>query len=695
MEWTKARQIVFSKRLFRCCCGIAIGLLLFGCEHKPKQNDQSELLIDAMVSGARQYLDKGEESKAKAYFDSAFSSRTMHSPLDSMRRFLFLGGNYYESRQEPELAVATLDSIHDIWSHDKAEPRYLHLYILSLFLKGDFNFQLGNYKAAFKNYYDARMRIPEVVDPCSQGHHQYRLGMVYYRQGLFQDAKESFRKSFQLTANCTNDFESYALRQELLNNLALSFDQLNDMDSAIYYTQKSETFLQDGAQRFPSKDTYIKEAKAVLDIQESSRLEKNGHLKESLKHALKAQAWQEQKQVLNKDSQKTMMTLGRLYRKMHLADSANHWLNQLDRSLAVLPQPELKSELLSEVSRLKAANHQYEQAYQELTQVLERTSQKRNSLSNLQSFRLKDEFVRLDQEGLHQQLFVNNQYRTSWLVFILIITLFVVLGVILTVYYYRMAQKGLIQVNSFHQELDFRNWLLSTSLADLQVTNRQMDELIGRVASELHTPMLKIQEYGKYLVIPEPIDPEHQDMLVLMQQSNDKAVMMVEGLINIEKDDEEPFQSIELSALIQNCVDELKFSAQLKQLEIVIHAVPSLFAMAQPLLLSRAINNLISNAIKFSKPRKRIQVTLHQKKADYAQIEIRDEGIGIPPEMIDSIFDQPGNSNRAGTLGEESYGLGLSICKKIIQDHQGSIWVESEVGAFAQFIISLPLTKSS
>lgn len=105
----------------------------------------------------------------------------------------------------------------------------------------------------------------------------------------------------------------------------------------------------------------------------------------------------------------------------------------------------------------------------------------------------------------------------------------------------------------------------------------------------------------------------------------------------------------------------------------------------------RAIDNLISNAIKFSYPGSEIVVSCYFEE-DMACVSVKDQGIGIPAENKPLLFDKfSKNIRKAGTNGETSIGLGLSIVKRIVDLHEGVIQVESEVGEGATFTLKFPL----
>src|SRR5664279_394350 len=103
----------------------------------------------------------------------------------------------------------------------------------------------------------------------------------------------------------------------------------------------------------------------------------------------------------------------------------------------------------------------------------------------------------------------------------------------------------------------------------------------------------------------------------------------------------------------------------------------------------RVISNIVNNAIKFSPANAEIIIRL-ERKADSLILSVHDSGIGIPADLKDKIFTIHPDASREGTSGEESYGLGLSISRKIIEEHEGKLWFESEAGIGSVFYVELP-----
>jgi len=109
----------------------------------------------------------------------------------------------------------------------------------------------------------------------------------------------------------------------------------------------------------------------------------------------------------------------------------------------------------------------------------------------------------------------------------------------------------------------------------------------------------------------------------------------------------------------------------------------------------QALNNLISNAVKFSRKGGTVTVTasMHSRDKDFIQVSVKDAGIGIAKEYFDRIFDRFQQIDTALTRKFSGSGLGLAICKRIIELHKGKVWLESELNKGSTFHFILPIKR--
>ena len=145
---------------------------------------------------------------------------------------------------------------------------------------------------------------------------------------------------------------------------------------------------------------------------------------------------------------------------------------------------------------------------------------------------------------------------------------------------------------------------------------------------------------------------------------------------------------IDIVAKVALIHDELQKSHKNRIFEFV-HIVDSFFITTDEVKVLQVINNLISNALKFSTSDQPILIAISENPSDII-VSIKDKGIGIPEPLAPFIFDRQSVASRTGLQGERSTGFGLSICKKLITLLNGRIWFESEINKGSTFYFSLP-----
>jgi two-component system, OmpR family, sensor histidine kinase VicK len=119
-------------------------------------------------------------------------------------------------------------------------------------------------------------------------------------------------------------------------------------------------------------------------------------------------------------------------------------------------------------------------------------------------------------------------------------------------------------------------------------------------------------------------------------------------------------------------------------------SAPAIFSMTDEVKLLQIVNNLTSNAIKFSKANTVIQISVDQGENDIT-VSVKDQGIGIPDKLKPLVFERHSGAGRTGLNGEKSTGVGLSICKNLAQLIDAEIWFESKEGIGSTFFLRLPI----
>ncbi|MCF8243133.1 MAG: PAS domain-containing sensor histidine kinase [Melioribacteraceae bacterium] len=225
----------------------------------------------------------------------------------------------------------------------------------------------------------------------------------------------------------------------------------------------------------------------------------------------------------------------------------------------------------------------------------------------------------------------------------------------------------------------------------------QKEKLISIIAHDLRNPIGTALSVAQELVTDESMDEQEMMVLLQLQQSSlQKSLHLLENLLFWSRiEDADKFYSPSMIDLHLIFESNLKLhSAAIKSKKINIeNSIPENFsAYADQNMISTVVRNLINNAIKFSRQNESITLKpFHSNKTH--GVSIIDNGIGIEPEELDSIFDMR-NSISKDDEGKQGTGLGLIICKEFIEKNKGKIWVESEPGKGSTFSFELPLKST-
>lgn len=209
--------------------------------------------------------------------------------------------------------------------------------------------------------------------------------------------------------------------------------------------------------------------------------------------------------------------------------------------------------------------------------------------------------------------------------------------------------------------------------------------LISNISHDLKTPLTTITGYAEGLIDGVADTPEKQEkyLRTIVTKANDMSILVDELAFYAKIDSNTipyTFKEINLNEYFSDCLEELYFDLEMKKVEVLYQndTDNNVEVIADAEQLKRVINNIIGNAVKYKdKKNARIQIRLHDIGA-YIQVEIEDNGMGIPKADLPYIFDRFYRADASRNSRKGGSGLGLAISKKIIEDHAGRIWAESE-----------------
>jgi len=231
---------------------------------------------------------------------------------------------------------------------------------------------------------------------------------------------------------------------------------------------------------------------------------------------------------------------------------------------------------------------------------------------------------------------------------------------------------------------------------ELERLNKIKTEFVSMISHELRTPITAIKGFVN-IVLTEgagPINDQQKKFLTIAENSIDRLSLIISDLLDISKIEEGQMkiklEPISVDKIMQDCRETHRTGMEAKRISLELHfdnKIP--MVIADELRVKQVIDNLMSNAIKFTPKNGKIKINA-EDMGDFVLFSIIDSGIGINKDEHDNIFNMFYQTDSSITRKVGGSGLGLSISKSIIEIHGGKIWVESESGQGSIFRFLLP-----
>ncbi|HKI72473.1 MAG TPA: ATP-binding protein [Verrucomicrobiae bacterium] len=239
--------------------------------------------------------------------------------------------------------------------------------------------------------------------------------------------------------------------------------------------------------------------------------------------------------------------------------------------------------------------------------------------------------------------------------------------------------------------------LVFHDLTRLKQLENTRQEFVANVSHELRTPLSMIKGYVETLINGAKDDPNvAARFLKTIEKHTDRLTYLIEDLLTISRLESGQIvlniQKVELRSVAEDVIDDLQSRAEDKKVILENQVPDDVVVRADADRVQQVIFNLVDNAIKYGRPEGRVWINARLAGGQFAEVSVRDNGPGIPPDSIDRVFERFYRADKARSREQGGTGLGLSIVKHIIQSHGGEVWVESELGHGTTFFFTLALT---
>jgi signal transduction histidine kinase len=278
-----------------------------------------------------------------------------------------------------------------------------------------------------------------------------------------------------------------------------------------------------------------------------------------------------------------------------------------------------------------------------------------------------------------------------------------IIAILITAFYIyrnRAKSKNAAILEEKRQIVEESNILLTEKNIELKELNAAKDRLFSIIAHDLKNPLHALIFSTDMLInYSDKFDDDKRNLLYKdMRESGRNLNALIENLLDWARAQTnnvsfEPIQ-MDLFQAIEKILSLMKISAANKSITLLNSAPFNFMVEADINMMFAMLRNLISNALKYTNHGGNVKITISViefNNSEAYKLSVIDDGVGIAPEDINTLFEIKGQRSSPGTANEKGTGLGLALCKEFIEKHNGIIEVESELGKGTKFSLIAPI----
>ncbi len=551
-------------------------------------------------------------------------------------------------------------------------------YLISHKRLSDSYFKVKEYEQAIKWKYKELDNLAIEGNDKQIGISHNNLGVILQENAKYEEAIGHFKLAIKRLENIEANKE-YLMRFN--HNIGNNFILLNELDSATTYYQKVKTIVD------KAENTYFKKIYHIISytkLAEIASRQGDSMAADSLFLSILPELKYETAKYIRID--------------FYNSYAQHKLINNENKEAVIVAEEGLKHIFANRlIEKLDGLNiliqaHKNLGNYQKALQFTEEYSQlKQKYLAQEKIEKLANQKLKHKHEqqlATNQALYQKELQQKKVQMYISIIVVLILLFSLLYFFKINQNRKKLLELS-----ID-KNTIISQQNQELNSMNERLNQFAAVLAHDIKLPIANISQYFGYIKdqYKDKINQEDQNIFNSINESTIKLNNMINAILGYSSNNigVNKNERVSLKRVIVEVSNEL--SSQIKQNHATIQYVSNLpDVKANSILMDQLFLNLISNAIKFRNPDKKLEITISAKwySEKQALISVADNGSGIPIERLDSIFEM--YNSYAENNENESSGIGLAVCKMLIKEFGGEIWVESEQGKGSAFYFTLPV----
>ena len=260
-----------------------------------------------------------------------------------------------------------------------------------------------------------------------------------------------------------------------------------------------------------------------------------------------------------------------------------------------------------------------------------------------------------------------------------------------------VSSEGVSEIADLCQDFEEMRQRLKENAEEKVEFDRESKELISNISHDLKTPITAVKGYVEGIMDGVANTPEKMERYIktIYNKSNEMDRLINELTFYSKMDTNKipyTFNKIMVTEFFDDCAEDLHMELEAKNVDFSYsnYVEPEVMVIADAEQIKRVVNNIVSNSLKYTDAGKQRKINLRVKDVgDFIQVEIEDNGKGIAAKDLPNIFDRFYRTDASRNSSKGGSGIGLSIVKKIMEDHGGKVWATSKehTGTVMYFVL--------
>ncbi|MEO6282022.1 MAG: HAMP domain-containing sensor histidine kinase [Dyadobacter sp.] len=661
-----------------------------GCKKSLEKNhdDQLKVWIDSLDRDSRKIGIK----KSIGILDSLMATLANHSLKDRISYYKFMKVLSHRDSTLHQNALIYTDSLLALFSPPGVREQYPTEYSKALLLKGDDLLKQKEFYQAYRNYYNGKSFLTGLGEICECARYSSRIANISYKEENYYQAIQYWKQELKELAQCkqSGNFQLEFIEvQGSLRNIGMAHVLRGEPDIALRYYQQAKDFINKHAHEFPREKNFIKFARIVIARYQAEAYAIKGETRIAERLIRRCLQHDEDIDWSFEVEQEARVVLTKLYIDSKQYGKAEEQLTILKslpgasgNAAHVVLYQKMQAAILFGQGKFEDAGKLWTTSLEtDRVNAIKKNAENKSDVGQLlQQIQREHEIELAAEKDAREDLILKFAILIS-------ITLSVIVYLI-----WRSAQKNISNlraVTELNKAITQSNIVLQDTVNALEQSEIENETVLKIVAHDLRNPIAAMIS-ASHLVFWEQVPSDEQlEIVAAIQHSGEKANTLIGQILQSSADRDRVSKSdVALEEIVQSCIDMLSHKASEKKQTLDYH-YEEVNVPVDREKIWRVFCNLLSNAIKFSPLGGTIAIYLEVQPGT-VRLSVKDEGIGIPENLKSQIFLASNQARRPGTSGEQSFGIGLSICKQIVEAHDGRIWFESERGSGSTFFVELP-----